>query len=253
MSIRVMSQVWEHSHATGGQLLVLLAIADFSNDDGEAWPSVPTLAKKARISERHTQRVVKQLKAMGELVVDSKASGQWGTNIYRIALKTEGGGNMPPGGDLEVTRGVTFDAQRGDLEVTQSVKNRHKNHGSRPNRNPGGISPQEFLELYASSAPNLPQPRELTNGRVKKIRQRLIIHPDPEWWKRVFTLANKTTFLRGENERRWKADLDWFVTNDENAVKVIEGKYGNGEQTESGKRRYRDFDAERGEPNGPGS
>ena len=100
-----MTQVWEHSQATGGQLLVLLAIADFADDHGKAWPSVSTLAKKARITKRHTQKVIKQLKDMGELVVDQGASGRWGTNLYKITLKAERGGNMPPGGELEATRG----------------------------------------------------------------------------------------------------------------------------------------------------
>ena len=32
MSIRVMTTVWENSKATGGELLVMLALADFAND-----------------------------------------------------------------------------------------------------------------------------------------------------------------------------------------------------------------------------
>jgi len=80
-----MTQVWEHSQATGGQLLVLLAIADCADDQGKAWPSVPTLAKKARITKRHTQKVIKQLKDMGELAIDQKTSGHWGTNLYHIS------------------------------------------------------------------------------------------------------------------------------------------------------------------------
>jgi len=116
MSIRVMAQVWEHSRAAGGQLLVLLAIADFADDHGKAWPAVPTLAKKARISERHTQKVIKQLKDMGELVVDQGASGYSGTNLYRITMKPEG---------------VAKCHQGGELEATQSVMNRHKNHSGR--------------------------------------------------------------------------------------------------------------------------
>ena len=35
MSIKVQSHVWEHSPAKGGELLILLAIADFADDNGE--------------------------------------------------------------------------------------------------------------------------------------------------------------------------------------------------------------------------
>lgn len=126
-----MTQVWEHSRAAGGQLLVLLAIADFADDYGKAWPSVSTLAKKARITKRHTQKVIKQLKDMGELVVDQGASGHWGTNLYRITLKPEGVANCHQGGELEATGGVASDAKGGELEATQSVINRQKNHRER--------------------------------------------------------------------------------------------------------------------------
>jgi hypothetical protein len=238
--------------------LVLLAIADFSNDDGQAWPSIPTLATKARISERHAQRVIKQLKDMGELAVHHEATKPWGTNLYQITLEPKRGDKMSPGGDLGVTGGVTSDPKRGDLGVTQSVRNRHKNHQERVeaklphprSSNPGGISAHEFLELYASCAPNLPQPLKLTTGRAKKISQRLKTHPGCDFWKDVFTQANRTPFLKGENERGWKADIDWFVANDENAVKVLEGKYSKGSQNEPSKTRYRDFDAERTTQNG---
>jgi len=98
MSIRVLDQVWKNTQAIGSQLIVLLAIADFAQDNGKAWPSVRTLAKKARISMRHTQKVIKQLRIMGELNVKQNASGYHCTNLYQITLKLEGGGNLPGGG-----------------------------------------------------------------------------------------------------------------------------------------------------------
>jgi len=82
-----------------------------------------------------------------------------------------------------------------------------------------------FLEMYASSAPTLPQPRQVTNGRMRKVALRLKAQPTPEFWHEVFTKANQTPFLKGENNRGWRADFDWFVTNDENALKVLEGRY----------------------------
>lgn len=38
--------------------------------------------------------------------------------------------------------------------------------------------------------------------------------------------ANKSDFLHGINDRRWKADFDWLM-NPNNYVKVIEGKFDN--------------------------
>jgi hypothetical protein len=40
MSIKVMSLVWEKSQAKGKELLLMLAIADFADDWGEAFPGI---------------------------------------------------------------------------------------------------------------------------------------------------------------------------------------------------------------------
>jgi hypothetical protein len=46
MSIHIMTQVWERSQHKGRALLLILAIADNANDQGLAYPSAKTLAKK---------------------------------------------------------------------------------------------------------------------------------------------------------------------------------------------------------------
>ena len=91
MSIRIMSNVWEcASLRDQAQLLVMLALADFSNDQGECFPAVATLAEKARVSERHVQKVVAHLQQHGLVKVEKGAGkgrieGQR-SNLYRINL-----------------------------------------------------------------------------------------------------------------------------------------------------------------------
>lgn len=68
MSIAVMSRVWKHSKAQGGELLVMLALADFSDEEGKSYPSVATLAEKARLSDRQVRRIIGRLeKEIGEI------------------------------------------------------------------------------------------------------------------------------------------------------------------------------------------
>ncbi|MBV8633990.1 MAG: helix-turn-helix domain-containing protein [Burkholderiaceae bacterium] len=83
MSIRIMSEVWQHSRAGGSELLCLLAIADFANDDGYAFPSVATLAVRIRKSERYAQYLLNKLVAAGELQIEPNA-GRRGCNLYRV-------------------------------------------------------------------------------------------------------------------------------------------------------------------------
>lgn len=68
MSVRVMSDVFQHSRSRGTDRLVLLAIADSANDHGcEAWPSMTTLASKAGVDRRTVARSIKRLCELGEL------------------------------------------------------------------------------------------------------------------------------------------------------------------------------------------
>lgn len=66
---------------------MLLAIADMADDDGHAFPSVGTLAKKCRMKPRNANYILKALQESGELQVRI-GKGPYGTNLYRINVKT---------------------------------------------------------------------------------------------------------------------------------------------------------------------
>ncbi len=104
MSIEVMTAVWKYSKAEGTDLLVMLALADNANEDGECWPSIRYIARKCRIDDRTVQRRIRGLETTGEVVVirgAGKASTPGGTrsNKYRIVIhmpREEGGGISHP-------------------------------------------------------------------------------------------------------------------------------------------------------------
>jgi hypothetical protein len=83
MSIAVMSAVWRFGPQDQGELLVMLALADHSDDDGASYPSMARIGRKARMSERNARRIVRKLEVDGWLTVDVNA-GPRGSNIYRI-------------------------------------------------------------------------------------------------------------------------------------------------------------------------
>lgn len=78
-----MNRVWEHSSACGGELLVLLAIADHADDRGWAWPGIDSLARKSRLSTRHVTRCLNNLAAAGQLQIQTNR-GPRGTNLYQV-------------------------------------------------------------------------------------------------------------------------------------------------------------------------
>jgi hypothetical protein len=78
-----MDRVWKNSIQAGGKLLLLLAIADFANDDGMAYPGIDTLAQKTRQSRRTVQRQISELEELGELAVEP-GTGRSNTNTYWV-------------------------------------------------------------------------------------------------------------------------------------------------------------------------
>lgn len=89
MSIQAMNIVWEKSRAKNGDLVVMLALADFANASFWAWPSIDKLAKKCRVSRRSVTRIIDRCVALGELLVEEN-SGINGVNKYLILLATKG-------------------------------------------------------------------------------------------------------------------------------------------------------------------
>lgn len=85
MSVRMLSRVWDCSRHTGNDLLMMLAIADFADDDGRAYPSVARLAEKCRMTSRNANKVIAVLRNGGELEIRQN-EGPKGTNLYRIVL-----------------------------------------------------------------------------------------------------------------------------------------------------------------------
>jgi hypothetical protein len=121
MSVRVMSWVWEHSRAEGTDRLVLLAIADSASDDGNnAWPSISTLADKAKVSPRTVQRSIRALQLLGEITMSPNA-GRHGTNVYQVHMvrHADTPSNSHP---VNVTpAALTPVTPRGDTGVTGGV------------------------------------------------------------------------------------------------------------------------------------
>ncbi|WP_265948306.1 helix-turn-helix domain-containing protein [Dechloromonas sp. A34] len=89
MSVKTMGRVWEFSQHGGTELLMLLAMADFSDDDGRSYPSVTTLAKKCRMKPRNCRYLLRALEDSGELSIVPNA-GPRGANLYRINLDVLG-------------------------------------------------------------------------------------------------------------------------------------------------------------------
>ena len=96
MSVRCQAWVYEFSEATANDRLVLLAIADEANDEGdEAWPSLDRLSHKTRLPKRTVMRCIGRLEEAGGLEVERpERNGRGHHNRYRIRME-KGGQSVP--------------------------------------------------------------------------------------------------------------------------------------------------------------
>lgn len=83
---------------------------------------------------------------------------------------------------------------------------------------------QQIVVLYNEICVSLPRVKAITENRCKKLHARWT--GDIEIFRELFTQAERSEFLRGNNDRHWKADFDWLI-NEQNMAKVLEGKYSN--------------------------
>ena len=79
----------EKSQHSGTELLMLVVLADYSDDDGNSYPSVAALARKCRMSTRNARFILAALQRSGELRV-MQNEGPKGCNRYRIVLSALG-------------------------------------------------------------------------------------------------------------------------------------------------------------------
>lgn len=132
MSIRYMGTVWDVlTHLSGPETLVLLALADFASDDTrECWPSMRTIARRARVDERSARRIIRRLERR-ELLEVALGGHQYGIDTasrYRLKFAYDGEHLKAPepklsprgtaGPPTKRTRG-TVDAARGTVRPPQ--------------------------------------------------------------------------------------------------------------------------------------
>lgn len=87
MSVKLMSKAWEMD-IPSGQKMVLLALCDHANDDGECYPSQKNLAKKCSMSSRAISNHIKWLHDCGILESERRqTTNVRKSNRYFISLE----------------------------------------------------------------------------------------------------------------------------------------------------------------------
>ena len=125
MSIRIMSQVWNMEIDDSTAKLTLMALADFSDDEGYCYPSYEVLAKKISKSKRTAIRAVEKLAELGFLQKEKRElnDGTSRTNLYKIVSENERVTQTPPmmTNEKEAVTSMTSHSDTDDTRVVTNV------------------------------------------------------------------------------------------------------------------------------------
>jgi len=101
-------------------------------------------------------------------------------------------------------------------------ENKVEDKSSRSKASP--ISYEKVASLYSTICTSYPKLAKLSDARKKAIHARFTSGYELDDFKRLFEMAEESSFLKGKNDRHWHATFDWLIK-DTNMAKVLEGNY----------------------------
>lgn len=229
MSVRVMAAVWTLD-LPAAEKLVLLALADCANDEGKCWPGLASLKRKTGRSRTSLQRGIRALCAAGHLSREEIPGKGCNYVVHpQPELALEGCQNGTGVKVIPVSkctkRGVKLTGE-GCQSDTQTIKN-HKepSGGVSAGADPPPLCAAEIIDAWNQRMVplGLPGVRRMTETRKRQLRARLR-DSKLEDWQRAFDALERSKFLRGENDRGWRADFD-FLLQPKSFTKLLEGAY----------------------------
>lgn len=164
-------------------------------------------------------------------------------NFYRAVMpppyKTSSAETAP--GSAETAPGECRNGTGGSAETApggsaETAPNNNKDNNNNNNKDIGDkdieekrpiIPCEKIRSLYNEICKNLPKCLKLSENRKKHIAARWNEYGgDLETFVTLFTKAEASSFLTGNNDRGWNASFDWLMKAD-NMAKTLEGKYDN--------------------------
>ena len=107
------------------------------------------------------------------------------------------------------------------------------------------INYQQIADMYNATCVSFPPCKRLSESRKKAIRARLNTYT-VEDFRQMFEIAEASDFLKGANNRNWRANFDWLIK-DSNMAKVLDGNYSRtGKQTMQGNNVFYEIGKEEG-------
>jgi hypothetical protein len=226
-----MTEVWSLD-LPDSQKIVLLALADCANDEGHCWPSMLSLARKCSKGQRTVQGVIKALVEAGHVTRRERAGHgcEYWVHPRKDCTPADAAPPQPsrPAGTAPRSRRASPPQTLRGTPAAAADKPSENHQEPSEDSPPDGddaLSVQEIVEAWndLASRCHLATVVKLTDERKRKARAQARRFTVDDW-AAVFRRIEQSPFLRGTNDRGWRADFD-FVLSPSSFVKILEGKY----------------------------
>lgn len=224
-------------------------LSSFCGADDECYPSIELIEKEMGMGKTALHNAMNELIAAGVIEKCQLKSnkGKFGRNTYKLTHNvyfTE-----KPCTDNQYTDEPHTGCPRVDIGTTNS-KNLNSNNINNNNKGTNAtdlqqgatncnqrkekiediekeervqIPYQQIADMYNDICISFPRLTKLSEARKKAISARYKKY-SLEDFKKLFEMAEGSSFLKGGNDRNWSATFDWLVK-DSNMAKVLDGNY----------------------------
>ena len=190
------------------------------------------------LTERQYRTAKTNLETWGKVTFKATNKGTLArltdTSVYNINIETDDE-QTDKQDDSQATNKMTVNRratdEQDDSQATTNNKDKNYNNsnkGKNLKKEIRDLSPAEVESFavifinYWNSISDLPRVGTMTSVRLKHLNARMKEPVFMENWQMVLHKLSRSSFHTGDNDRGWKATMDWIICNDTNYQKMLE-------------------------------
>lgn len=196
-------------------------LSAFCGASDECYPSVETILKEMGMGRDTFYRHINALVAAGIVKKQQTVNdgGKFGRTVYRLTH--------------EVAISDYPFTQNEDSVLPTTENKETKNNNTKNNNIKNNIDYQFIADMYNATCISFPKLTKLSDKRKRAIKARFNQGYTVEDFRRLFELAEDSSFLKGGNGRSWTASFDWLIA-DANMAKTLDGNYSDRKKEKGG-------------------